>query len=151
MPERGYEQRGSVAAQFRRVGGGDWFESNGLTDPRGPLWRECLGCHRLRTIERMTNTAPDGGGGASWRCKHCGWSGRAEAIYQYQTSLLLDLVETPDCPPIVRDTLARCGQLLYRISRGHAVASAEAGNAARHAVRVLDHYGPWDAWFYRVG
>jgi len=149
MIEWSDEQRESVAVQFRRIGGGDWFESDGLTDSLGPLWRECLDCHRMRTIERVTE--PDADGMVAWKCGQCGWIGKPRELYQYQTNLLLNLVETPDCPPIVRDTLAKCGQLLYRISRGHAVANAEAGNAARHAVRVLDHYGPWDEWFYRVG
>jgi len=144
------EQRESVAVQFRRIGG-DWHEDRGLHDPVGPLWEECLVCHRMRTIEEVADAAPDGDGGVRWRCRKCGWSGTPGQLYEYQSGLLLNLTETPDCPPIVRDTLAKCGHLLYRISRGHAVASAEAGNAARHAVRVLDHYAPWDEWFYRVG
>jgi len=43
--------------------------------------------------------------------------------------------------------------LLYRMSRGQSVAAADAGSAARHAVRVLDHYGHWgdEDWFYRAG
>ena len=144
------ERRESVAAEFRKVGG-DWHDTNGLTDPRGPLWRGCLGCHRMRTIEKITE--PDADDGALWRCGKCGWSGTPNEIYEYQTSLLLDLVETPDCPPIVREVLAACGHLLYRMSRGHSVAAADAGSAARHAVRVLDHYGYWadEDWFYRAG
>jgi len=74
MPEWSDEQRESVAAQFRRVGG-DWHESSGLSDPRGVLWFECLACHRMRTIELVTNAAPDGDGGVRWRCRKCGWSG----------------------------------------------------------------------------
>ena len=150
MPEWSDEQRESVAAQFRRVGG-DWHDSSGLTDPRGVLWFECLACHRMRTIELVTDAAPDGDGGVRWRCRKCGWSGTPGELYEYQSGLLLNLTETPDCPPIVREVLTRCGHLLYRVSRGDSNAIAEAGNAARHAVRVLEHYANYEEWFHRVG
>jgi hypothetical protein len=150
MPEWSDERRESVAAQFRQVGG-DWHESNGLRDPRGPLWRECLGCHRLRTIEEVADAAPGGDRAATWRCRRCGWAGTPGELYEYQTGLLLNLVETPDCPPIVREVLAECGHLLHRISRGDRDAIAEAGDAARHAVRILEHYADYDDWFHRAG
>jgi len=51
----------------------------------------------------------------------------------------------------VREVLERCGELLYRISRGQRSAVAEAGNATRYAVRVLDHYGNYEDWFHRAG
>ena len=73
MAEWSSERREFVAAEFRKFGGG-WFESNGLTDPLGPLWRECLSCHRLRTIEPVTDAERDADGGAMWRCGKCGWS-----------------------------------------------------------------------------
>jgi hypothetical protein len=150
MPEWSEEQRDRVAAQFRKVGG-DWHGAMDLIDARGPLWFECLRCHRLRTIEEVADAAPGGDSGALWRCRKCGWSGTPGELYEYQTGLLLNLVETPDCPPIVREVLARCGHLLYRISRGQRDAVAEAGNAARHAVRVLDHFGAYEDWFHRAG
>ncbi len=88
-----------------------------------------------------------------WRCKECGWSGTPHDLYLYQTDLLLNLVETPDCPPIVREVLAECGQQLHRMSQGHPVTNAEAGSAARHAVRILDQYGYWtdEDWFCKAG
>jgi hypothetical protein len=141
-------QRETVARQFRQVAGG-WHVSEGLVDPQGPLWQECLACHRLRTIAAVD--AGEDGGDQQWRCGKCGFESSGREVWEYQTGLLLSISEVPDCPPIVREVLAECGQLLYRISRGQRDAVAEAGNAARHAVRVLDHYGPWDAWFYRVG
>jgi hypothetical protein len=49
MPEWSDEQRERVAAQFRKVGGG-WHGAMDLMDACGPLWFECLRCHRLRTI-----------------------------------------------------------------------------------------------------
>ena len=67
MTEWSEERRVEVAAEFRKVGG-DWHESGGLTDPVGPLWRECLSCHRMRTIEKMAD--PDDA--ALWRCGKCG-------------------------------------------------------------------------------
>jgi hypothetical protein len=150
MPEWSEEQRERVAAQFRKVGG-DWRDSNRLSDPRGPLWLECGACHRLRTIEEITDAAPGRDKAAMWRCKKCGFEASGRDVWEYQTGLLLNLTESPHCPPIVREVLERCGELLYRISRGQRDAVAGAGNAARHAVRVLDHYGPWDAWFCRMG
>jgi hypothetical protein len=52
MTEWSEERRAEVAAEFRKVGGGDWFESNGLTDSLGPLWRgsasAATGCEQLR-------------------------------------------------------------------------------------------------------
>jgi len=148
MPEWSDEQRERVTAQFRKVGG-DWHGVMDLVDAHGPLWFECLRCHRLRTIA----AAGDGGasGGRRWRCAECGFESSGREVWEYQTGLLLSISEVPDCPPIVREALAKCGHVLHRISRGDRGAVAEAGNAARHAVRVLDHYGPWDEWFYRVG
>ena len=151
MPEWGDGRRGSVAAQFRRVGGGDWFESNGLTDPRGPLWMECLACHRLRTIEEVADAAPGGDRAATWRRRRCGFEADGRDVWEYQTTLLLNITEQPTCPPIVREVLARCGRVLYRISRGDRDAIAEAGDAARHAVRILEHYADYDDWFHRAG
>ena len=72
MTEWSEKRRAEVAAEFRKVGGGDWFESYGLTDSLGPLWRECLDCHRMRTIERVTE--PDADGVVAWKCGRCGWS-----------------------------------------------------------------------------
>ena len=86
-----------------------------------------------------------------WRCGKCGFEASGREVWEYQTGLLLSISEVPDCPPIVREVLTRCGHLLYRISRGQRDAVAEAGNAARHAVRVLDHYGNYEDWFHRAG
>ena len=148
MPEWSDEQRERVAAQFRKVGG-DWHGVMDLMEARGPLWFECLRCHRLRTVGAADDG--DAGGGQRWRCAECGFEADGRDVWKYQTNLLLNLVETPNCPPIVREVLAKCGQLLYRISRGQRDAIAEAGNAARHAVRVLDHYASHEDWFFRAG
>jgi len=86
-------------------------------------------------------------GGVRWRCKECGWSGTADKLYEYQTDLLLNLVETPDCPPAIRRQLDHCGWLLHLISQGDKAALAESENAARHAVRVLHMFGDWEPWF----
>jgi hypothetical protein len=62
-------------------------------------------------------------------------------VWECQTTLLLNITESPHCPPIVREVLEKCGHILHRVSTGDRRAVAEAGNAARHAVRILDHYG----------
>ena len=146
MPEWSEEQRERVAAQFRKVGG-DWHGVMDLVDARGPLWFECLRCHRLRTIEEVAAAAP----GRVWRCGKCGFEADGRDVWEYQTALLLNITEQPTCPPIMRDALARCGHLLYRISRGERDAVAEAGNAARHAVRALEHYADYQDWFHQAG
>ncbi len=139
------EQRDSAAKGFRDAGG-SWHMDKCLTDPCGPLWFECLRCHRLRTIEKVADGKPGVDGGVRWRCKECGWSGTADKLYEYQTDLLLNLVETPDCPPAIRRQLDHCGWLLHLISQGDEGALAESGNAARHAVRVLHMFGDWEPW-----
>jgi len=110
MTEWSDERRESVAAQFRRVGG-DWHESNGLCDPRGPLWLECLACHRLRTIEEVADAVLGGDRAAMWRCRRCGFEADGRDVWEYQTAFLLNLTESPHCPPIVREVLTRCAFL----------------------------------------
>ena len=51
----------------------------------------------------------------------------------------MNVTEQPTCPPIMRDALARCGHILHRIATNDRKAIAEAGDAARCAVRVLEH------------
>jgi hypothetical protein len=148
MTEWSDAQRKTVAAQFRKVGGG-WHRAMDLMDARGPLWFECVCCHRLRTIAAAG--ADEASGCWRWRCAECGFEADGRDAWEYQTVLLLNITEEPTCPPIVREVLARCGHLLYRISRGQRDAVAEAGNAARYAVRVLDHYGNYEDWFHRAG
>jgi hypothetical protein len=148
MPEWSEEQRERVAAQFRKVGGG-WHRAMDLMDACGPLWFECLRCHRLRTIAAVD--AGEDGGDRRWRCGKCGFESSGREVREYQTGLLLSISEVPDCPPIVREALAKCGHILHRISRGDRDAIAETGNAARHAIRVLDHYGSHADWFHRAG
>jgi hypothetical protein len=140
------EQRSAAAEGYRKAGG-SWHENNGMTDPRGPLWRECLLCHRLRTIEQVAVGESDGGGGVRWQCGECEWTGKPDKLYEYQTDLLLNLVEWPDCPPAIRRLLDHCGWLLHHISRGDSAALAESANAARQAVRVLHLFGDWEPWF----
>jgi len=70
-----------------------------------------------------------------------------DKLYKYQTDLLLNLVETPDCPPAIRRQLDHCGWLLHLISQGDEAARAKSENAARHAVRVLYMFGDWEPWF----
>ncbi|MFH0982625.1 MAG: hypothetical protein V2A79_13965 [Planctomycetota bacterium] len=126
-------------------------EANGLSDPRGPLWLECGACHRLRTIEEVADAAPGRDKAALWRCKKCGFEADGRDMWEYHTTLLLNITEEPTCPPVVREVLAECGQLLYRISRGDRKAIAEAGDAARHAARVLEHYADYEDWFHQAG
>lgn len=76
MQEWTEEQRASAAKGFRQTGG-SWHASKGLTDPRGPLWYLCLGCRRLRTIEKVADSEPGGNGGVRWRGTECGWLGAA--------------------------------------------------------------------------
>ena len=148
MGEWSEARRETVAGQFRQVAA-SWHDFEGLTDPRGPLWRECVECHRLRTIEPVD--AGEDGGDRRWRCGKCGHEAAGREVWEYQTDLLLNITEVPDCPPLVREVLTRCGHLLYLASRGDRGAVADAGNAARWAVRVLDHYGGFEDWFHRAG
>jgi len=148
MPEWSDEQRERVAAQFRKVGGG-WHGAMDLMDACGPLWFECLRCHRLRTI--AVAGADEASGCRRWRCARCGFEADGRDVWEYQTAVLLNITESPHCPPIVRDALARCGHLLHRIAKNDRKAVAEAGDAARHAVRVLEHYADYEDWFHQAG
>jgi len=71
MQEWTETQRESAAQGFRDAGG-MWHNTKGLTDQCGPLWFECLRCHRLRTIEKVADGESRGNGGMRWRCKECG-------------------------------------------------------------------------------
>ena len=101
--------------------------------------------------EEVAGAAPGRDGAATWRCRRCGFEADGRDVWEYQTAFLLDLTESPQCPPIVREALTRCGHILHRVSRGDRGAVAEAGNAARHAVRVLDHYADYQDWFHQAG
>ncbi len=139
--------RAAVGGGQRVQAGGAWHMSRGLIDPHGPLWYECLQCRRLRTIEAVDAAPPNADDGARWRCTACGWSRSARRIYDDQTDLLINLVESPDCPPVVLRLLERCGWLLHWISQGDAMAIGQSADAARHAVRILDHFGDREPWF----
>lgn len=142
MTEHGDERREEVAAKFRAVGG-RWHEFRGLCDPRGPLWFQCFGCHRLRTIALA-------GDGAKWRCDACGWEGSPADIWLAQTDLLVDLCEVPECPGAVRRVLSDCGRSLHQVSQGDQEAIAASADLARRTLRVLDLWGFHEEWYYET-
>jgi len=148
MPEWNEEQRERVAAQFRKVGGG-WHRAMDLMDACGPLWFECVHCHRLRTIAAAG--ADEASGCRRWRCAKCRFEADGRDIWEYQTAVLLNITEQPTCPPIVREALMRCGKILHRISKNDRKAIGDAGDAARHAVRALEHYADYEDWFHQAG
>ncbi len=141
------EQRELVAKQFNDVAGG-WWKWNGRIGPRTPLWPECLTCHRLDTLERGEDT-PDCQ--PEWRCSRCGAVTPQAEIWDYETELLLNIAKIPKCPPLVLSVLERCASMLFLASEGEPPTPDEAGNMARHALRVLDQYGAvMEDWTYRA-
>ena len=66
-------------------------------------------------------------------------------VRYYQTDLLLSVTEL-QCPPLVLTLLERCASMLFRMSQGDAPTPEDAGDASRHAARVLDQFnGDMDA------
>lgn len=72
-------------------------------------------------------------------------------IWDYETELLLNITQTPECAPLVPSVLERCGHALFKVSCGELLTTEEAGNFARRAMRVLDQFGVERDWFYQVG
>jgi hypothetical protein len=139
MGEWKEDERMVAAIAFRQTTD-TWEEQHdGRADPREPLWRECLACHRNGTIDATDYDK------SRWQCAACGWSGSALEVWDYQTDLLLHLHET-GCPPVVLGLLERCGRLLRLVSQGDAAAVAESGAAVRHAASVLSFYGAREPW-----
>ena len=58
--------------------------------------------------------------------------------------------QTPECAPLVLFMLERCGHALFKTSCGKLLTTEEAGDFARHAMRVLDQFGVERDRFYQV-
>jgi len=132
------DQRERVAREFNNVAR-DWWTVEGMGgDDGSPLWPECMTCHRLRTLVRAE---VDGTPGPQpmWRCTRCGAVMSQSDVRNYQTDLLLSVTEL-QCPPLVLTVLESCASMLFRLSDGDAPTPEEAGNASRHAARVLDQF-----------
>ena len=140
------EQREAVARQFHNIARG-WrkWEDLGCSD-RSVLWPECMVCHRIDTVTRIEDDSASGSA-PMWRCSRCDAVTPERDIWVYETSLLLDVTERPDCSPLVLSLLEGCAHMLSMFSRGEAFATDAAGNAARQAARVLDQFGIDEDWF----
>lgn len=117
------EQRDKVARQFRNVASG-WqkWEDLGCGD-HAVLWPECLVCHRIDTVTRIEDDSASGSA-PMWRCSRCDEVTPERDIWVYETSLLLDVTERPDCSPLVLSLLERCAHMVFLLSRGEAIATA---------------------------
>jgi len=132
------EQREHVAREFNNVAR-DWWKEDGMGGEDGlPLWPECMKCHRLRTLVRAEiDETP--GSKPMWRCRRCSAVMYQSDVRNYQTDLLLSVTET-QCPPLVLTLLERCARMLFMASQGDPPTPEDAGDAARHAARVLDQF-----------
>ena len=140
-------QRKEVARQFHNVARG-WTKWTALgCDDRSVLWPECMSCHRIDTVVRVEDES-EPGSAPMWRCSRCEAVTPERDIWEYQTSLLLDVTERPDCSPLLLSLLERCAHMLFMTSQGKAPAANDAGNAARQAARVLDQFGVEAEWFH---
>ena len=141
------EQREEVAKQFHNAARG-WRKWSDLgCGDRSVVWPECLACHRIDTVTRVE----DGSGPGSapmWHCSRCGAVTPERDIWEYQTSLLLDVTERPDCSPLLLSLLERCAHMLFLASRGEVPTADDAGNVARQAARVLVQFGVEAEWFH---
>lgn len=146
MVEWTEDQREHVASEFNNVAR-DWWTEDGMGGEDGsPLWPECMKCHRLRTLVRAEAEGTPGPQ-PMWRCRRCGAVMYQSDVRNYQTDLLLSVTET-QCPPLVLTLLERCARMLFRLSQGHAPTSEEAGDASRHAARVLDQFNVDVDWIH---
>ncbi len=141
------KQREDVARQFSNVARG-WrkWDDLGCGD-RSVLWPECLACHRIDTVIRVEDGGLPGPT-PMWCCSRCGAVTPERNIWEYETSLLLDVTQRPDCSPLLLSLLERCARMLFLASRGEAPTADDAGSAARQAARVLDQFGIDQDWFH---
>ena len=141
------EQREDVAWQFSNVARG-WrkWDDLGCGD-QSVLWPECLVCHRIDTVVRVEDDG-EPGSVPMWRCSRCGAVAPERDLWEYQTSLLLDVTERPDCSPLVLSLLEQCAHMLFMTSQGEAPTADAAGNSARQAARVLDQFGIDADWIH---
>jgi hypothetical protein len=146
MVEWTEDQREHVARQFNNVARG-WWSKDGMGGEDGsPLWPECMKCHRLRTLFRADADGPPGSQ-PMWRCARCGAVMSQDDVRDYQTGLLLSVTET-QCPQLVLTLLERCARMLFLASQGHAPTPEDAGDASRHAARVLDQFHMDEDWIH---
>ncbi|MBU0718564.1 MAG: hypothetical protein KJ749_09980 [Planctomycetes bacterium] len=61
---------------------------------------------------------------------------------------MLDVMERPECSPLLLSLLERCAHMLFQVSRGEAPNADAVGNAARQAARVLDQFGIDADWIH---
>ena len=140
------DQREHVAREFNNVAR-DWWNKDGMGGEDGsPLWPECMKCHRLRTLVRAE---VDGTPGSKpmWRCRRCGAVMSQDDVRDYQTDLLLSVTEL-QCPPLVLMLLERCARMLFQASQGDSPTPEDAGDASRHAARVLDQFNVDADWIH---
>jgi len=146
MEEWTDDQREHVARAFNNVARGVWSKDGIGGEDGSPLWPECMTCHRLRTLVRAdAEGAP--GSTPMWRCTRCGEVMYASEVRDYQTDLLLSVTEL-QCPPLVLTLLERCARMLFLASRGDAPTPEDAGDASRHAARVLDQFNVDADWIH---
>lgn len=140
-------QRKEVARQFHNVARG-WTKWTALgCGDRSVLWPECTSCHRIDTVVRVEDESGPGSA-PMWRCSRCGAVTPERDIWEYETSLLLDVTERSECSPLLLSLLGRCAHILFMTSQGEAPTANDAGNAARQAARVLDQFGVEAEWFH---
>jgi len=108
------------------------------------LWNECVMCHRKGTLLKTPAT---GEGENVWTCGKCGEVNPPDELISYFGDVMNNEVDFPDCPPIMLAAMSRSAKTLFRHSQGEDVSRSEAGNAARHLIRLAERYGaeqePW--------
>jgi hypothetical protein len=113
--------------------------------PHEPLWNECVMCHRKGTLVETPATGEDE---SVWTCRKCGEVNLPDEIHAYFDNVMDNEVNMPECPPIMMAAMSRYAKMLFEQSEGEHVSRAEAGNAARHLIRLVERYGAeQEAWF----
>ncbi len=116
-----------------------------ISRPPRPLWNECVRCHRRGTL---VETPATGGERKAWSCLKCGEVNPPDEIHAYFDDVMHNEVNMPECPPILTTAMLRHAKMLFRHSHGEDVSRSEAGNAARHLIRLAERYGAeQEAWF----
>lgn len=84
------EQREEVSRHFQNVAHG-WRKWENLgCGYRSALWPECLSCHRIDTVTRVKGEGRSGSA-SLWRCSCYDAVTPERDIWEYDTSLLLDV------------------------------------------------------------